>query len=53
MKEYTPDTMGDLRLVLRGLHQNMKVEIEPGIPLDAKTVWDLRRAHATWLPACA
>ena len=42
MKEYTPDTMDDVRLVLPGLHHNMKVEIEPGVPLSAKTVWDLR-----------
>ena len=33
MKEYTPDTMDDVRLVLRGLNHNMKIEIEPGIPL--------------------
>ena len=47
MKEYTPETIDDVRLVLRGLNHNMKVEIEPGIPLAAKTVWDLR-ARDTW-----
>ena len=47
MKECTPDTMDDVRLALRGLHHNMKVEIEPGIPLAAKTIWDLR-ARTTW-----
>jgi hypothetical protein len=47
MKEYKPDTIDDVRLVLRGLDHRMKVEIEPGIPLAAKTVWDLR-ARATW-----
>ncbi len=49
MNEYTPDTMDDVRLVLRGLHQNMRVEIDRGIPLAAKTVWDLRARH-TWPP---
>lgn len=47
MKEYTPDTIDDVRLVLRGIDHNVRVEIEPGIPLAAKTVWDLR-ARATW-----
>jgi hypothetical protein len=50
MPEFTPDTIETVWKVLRGLNHRMKVEIEPGIPLDAKTVWDLRRAHATWLP---
>jgi hypothetical protein len=45
--EYKPDTIDDVRPVLRGLHQNMKVEIEPGIPLAVKTVWNLR-ARDTW-----
>lgn len=44
-----PETMHDVRLVLRGLDHNMKVEIKPGIPLAGKTVWDLR-ARATWPP---
>ena len=50
MPEYTPDTIEAVWKVLRGLNHSMKVEIEPGIPLAAKTVWDLRRAHATWPP---
>ena len=47
MMEYKPDTIDDVRLVLRGLDHRMKVEIEPGIPLAAKTVWDLR-ARDIW-----
>ena len=47
MKEYTPDTIDDVRLVLRGLEHSVKVEIEPGIPLAAKTVRDLR-ARDNW-----
>ncbi len=39
---YTPKTIGDLRIVLRGLDPNMTVEVEPNIPLAAKTVADLR-----------
>jgi hypothetical protein len=50
MPEYTPDAIEAVWKVLRGLNHSMKVEIEPGIPLAAKTVWDLRRAHATWPP---
>ena len=46
---FTPDSMAGVHQVLRGLHPNMKVEIEPGIPLAAKTVWDLR-ARSTWPP---
>ena len=46
---YTPDTIEGVRNVLRGLSQRMKVEIEPGIPLAAKTVADLR-ARTSWPP---
>lgn len=49
MKEYTPDTIDDVRMVLRGLDHRMKVEIEPAIPLAARTVADLR-ARASWPP---
>ena len=49
MKEYTPDTIDDVRMVLRGLDHRMKVEIEPAIPLAAKTVADLR-ARSSWPP---
>ena len=47
MKEYTPDTIDDVRMVLRGLDHRMKVEIEPAIPLAAKTAADLR-ALPSW-----
>ena len=47
---FTPDSMAGVHQVLRGLHRNMKVEIELGIPLAAKTVWDLR-ARSTWPPS--
>jgi hypothetical protein len=50
MPEFTPDTIEAAWKVLRGLPHRMKVEIEPGILLEAKTVWDLRRAHSTWPP---
>jgi hypothetical protein len=47
MPQYTPDTIDDVHLALRGLSHRMKVEIEPGIPLVAQTVAGLR-ARATW-----
>ena len=43
---YTPKTIGDLRIVLGGLDPNMTVEVEPDIPLAAKTVADLRNLTA-------
>ena len=49
MTEYTPETIEPVCKVLRGLSHRMKVEIEPGIPLAAKTLADLR-ARATWPP---
>jgi hypothetical protein len=49
MTQYTPDTIEDLCKVLRGLSHRMKVEIEPGIPLAAKTLADLR-ARTSWPP---
>jgi len=49
MTQYTPDTIEGLRQVLRGLSHRMKVEIEPGIPLAAKTLADLR-ARTFWPP---
>jgi hypothetical protein len=48
MPEFTPDTTEAVWKVLRGLNHGMRVEIEPGILLDAKTVRNLRRAHVTW-----
>ena len=47
MPQYTPDTIDDVRLALRGLSHRMEVEVEPGIALATHTVADLR-ARATW-----
>jgi len=47
MPEYTPDTIDDVHLALRGLSHRMKVEIEPGVPMAANTVAGLR-ARSTW-----
>ena len=49
MPQYTPDTIEDVHLALRGLSHCMRVEIEPGVPLAANTVAGLR-ACATWPP---
>ena len=46
---YAPDTIEGVRKALGGLDHTIKVEIGPGIPLAAKTVWDLR-ARTTWPP---
>jgi len=48
MPEYTPETIEAVWKALRGLNYRMKVVIEPGISLEAETVWDLRRARVTW-----
>lgn len=50
MPQYTPDTIEDVHLALRGLSHRMRVEIEPGVPLAANTVAGLR-ARATWPPS--
>jgi hypothetical protein len=49
MTQYSPDTIEGLCKVLRGLSHRMKVEIEPGIPLAAKNLADLR-ARTSWPP---
>ena len=49
MPQCAPDTIDDVHLALRGLSHRMEVEVEPGIPLAAHTVADLR-ARATWPP---
>ena len=49
MPQYAHDTIDDVHLALRGLGHRMEVEVEPGIPLAAHTVADLR-ARATWPP---
>jgi hypothetical protein len=46
---YAPDTIEGVRKVLGGLDHTIKVEIGPGTPLAAKTVWDLQ-ARGTWPP---
>jgi hypothetical protein len=43
---YTPKTIGDLRILLSGLHPNMTVEVEPDVPLAVRTVADLRTLTA-------
>jgi hypothetical protein len=49
MPQYTPDTIEDVHLALRGLSHRIRIEIEPGVPLVANTVAGLR-ARATWPP---
>ena len=46
---HPPDTIDDVHLALRGLSHRMEVEVEPGIPLAAHAVADLR-ARTTWPP---
>jgi hypothetical protein len=41
------NTIGDMRKLLLGYRDNMKVEIESGVAVTAKTVGDLR-ALSTW-----
>ena len=45
---YTPETIAELRRILYGCPYLMKVEVKEGIPLNTKSVADLRkigRAH--------
>jgi len=44
---YSANTIEDMQNLLLGYRDNMRVEIEPGVPLTAKTVADLR-ALPTW-----
>ena len=44
---YSANTIEDMQNLLLGYRGNMRVEIEPGVPLSAKTVADLR-ALPTW-----
>ena len=44
---YSPNTIEDLRGLLFGYRDNMRVEIESGVAVTAKTVADLR-ALPTW-----
>ena len=41
------NTIEDMKKILLGYRDNMRVEIEPGVPITAKTVADLR-ALPTW-----
>jgi hypothetical protein len=49
MMRYLPEAISELRTCLRGRPDNMKVEVERGVPVIAKTVADLR-SLATWPP---
>jgi hypothetical protein len=40
---YTPETIAELRNLLYGCPNLMKVEVEEGVPLTAKTAADLRK----------
>jgi hypothetical protein len=44
---YTANTIEDMQKLVVGYRDNMRVEIEPGVPITAKTVADLR-ALPTW-----
>jgi len=45
---YTPDNIAELRRILYGSPYLMKVEVKNGIPLNTKSVADLRK-----LPHCS
>jgi hypothetical protein len=45
---FSPNRIEDLHKILLGYRDNMKVEIENGVAVTAKTVADLR-ALPTWL----
>jgi hypothetical protein len=40
---YKPKSISALQLVLGGLPEQMRVEVEPGIEISAKTVGELRK----------
>ena len=44
---YKPKSIGALQLALGGLPDQMRVEVEPGIEISAKTVGELRQV-TTW-----
>jgi hypothetical protein len=44
---YLANTIEEMQKLLLGYRDNMRVEIEPGVPVTAKTVADLR-ALPTW-----
>ena len=41
--QYKPKSLGALHIVLGGLPGNMRIEVEPGIAVSAKTVGELRK----------
>ena len=47
MSRYSANTIEDMQRLLLGYRDNMRVEVEHGIPVTAKTVADLR-ALPTW-----
>lgn len=42
MQRYTPHGMYDVRQCLEGCSADMRVEVDPGVPVAAQTVGDLR-----------
>ena len=47
MSRYSANTIEDMQRLLLGYRDNMRVEVEHGIPVTAKTIADLR-ALPTW-----
>jgi hypothetical protein len=47
VSRYSANTIEDMQRLLLGYRDNMRVEVEHGIPVTAKTVADLR-ALPTW-----
>ena len=41
--QYKPKSLGALHIALGGLPVNMRIEVEPGIAVSAKTVGELRK----------
>jgi hypothetical protein len=48
---FTPKNMDDVKKCLDGRRDDMNVKVQPGVPLDANTVADLR-SLTTWPPDC-
>ena len=49
---YTPDNIAELRRILYGCPYLMKVEVKEGIPLNTKSVADLRKLPDSHGPHC-
>jgi len=41
--QYKPKSLGALHIALGGLPGNMRIEVEPGVAVSAKTVGELRK----------